>query len=552
LRQKGRDECALAHRRENMTLSGINNQLPSTSIPVKKKATSIPPASKSVSSPARSSLPILSLFGCGGRPGPYYQQETYARDAAAGDRSDGSKMQDATTDRPNLEDATADSGKPGECVADSTRQTYSGPAGTENVGVCLPKIELCKETDAGTSYRVIQEEVLPQPPGACIGIDYNCDGEITNAKLGEEMSVIDTVGNPDYAEMYPAMVWNGSEFGISWGNYSTPAGNYDIYFTRVSGEGIKIGQNTKITTCGAQTQICPGGTPISLAWNGSEYGVSWQDGRNWNEGTAEDIYFTRIDQAGIKIGDDIRITNLPSQSWYPHLVWNGNEYGLSWSELGSGIYFARLDNVGNKLTGNIELTNQSTDMPFSFIWTGSNYALSWTPGEMYFMRSDSAGNIMGNETMLPSTGYRKNRPSLAWTGTEYGLAWSDSRFWGSGTNSEIYLSKLDSNGNLTGLETRITNTDNPSDAPSLAWTGTDFGVCWEDSRDGYGYNEIYFAQISAAGEKIGEDLKLSNIVKTTQTMRLPQLVWNGDLFGACWADNREGNSKVYFVRIGCQ
>jgi len=44
-----------------------------------------------------------------------------------------------------------------------------------------------------------------------------------------------------------------------------------------------------------------------------------------------------------------------------------------------------------------------------------------------------------------------------------------------------------------GRDVRITNDASYSGFPSLAWTGSKYGVSWEDERDGN--DEIYFARI---------------------------------------------------------
>jgi hypothetical protein len=74
-----------------------------------------------------------------------------------------------TIDADGAEDVAA------ECEIGSTRQSYSGPAGTEGVGVCRPQVEKCRETEEGARWQIIQEEVLPQTE-TCNNLDDNCDG----------------------------------------------------------------------------------------------------------------------------------------------------------------------------------------------------------------------------------------------------------------------------------------------------------------------------------------------------------------------------------------
>ena len=59
-----------------------------------------------------------------------------------------------------------------------------------------------------------------------------------------------------------------------------------------------------------------------------EFGVVWGDDRDGNR----EIYFTRIDGAGNKIGGDTRLTNDTGNSDIPSLVWNGAGYAVAWND----------------------------------------------------------------------------------------------------------------------------------------------------------------------------------------------------------------------------
>jgi hypothetical protein len=91
------------------------------------------------------------------------------------------------------------------------------------------------------------------------------------------------------------MVWTGTEYGVSWTDYRD--GNHEIYFGQISAYGSKIGREVRLT-------FDPGSAlagPSSLAWAGSEYGVSWFDTR---DGTAE-LYFARIGSIDDSDGDGL-------------------------------------------------------------------------------------------------------------------------------------------------------------------------------------------------------------------------------------------------------
>ncbi|MBN1798844.1 MAG: hypothetical protein JW822_09715 [Spirochaetales bacterium] len=132
--------------------------------------------------------------------------------------------------------------------------------------------------------------------------------------------------------------------------------------------------------------------------------------------------------------------------------------------------------------------------------------------------------------------------SLVWTGTEYGVAWSDNR----DGNSEIYFTRINSSGIKQGADIRITNALDISMDTSLVCTGTEYGVAWEYLRDGN--FEIYFARINSSGVKQGADIRITNDTSASGT---PSLVYAGSEYGLAWNDNRDGigNYEIYFARL---
>lgn len=67
-----------------------------------------------------------------------------------------------------------------ECAEGTTKQTYSGSAGTQNIGVCLDQIEVC--TDG--IWQKTQEEVLPRQELEGNGLDDDCNGAVDECPEG--------------------------------------------------------------------------------------------------------------------------------------------------------------------------------------------------------------------------------------------------------------------------------------------------------------------------------------------------------------------------------
>jgi len=337
----------------------------------------------------------------------------------------------------------------------------------------------------------------------------------------------------------PSLVWTGSEYGLSWYDCSYSS---QIYFTRISAAGVKQGSDVQITNIG-------GSSSPSLVWTGMEYGVAWAHdyGRN------TDIYFARISTAGVKQDSDVRITNVTGNSVCPSLVWNGIEYGLSWNynpDFGDEIYFTRISAVGVKIGGNKRITNFDYDSKWpSLIFTGTGYGLSWVDernsleGEIYFARLNDDGTKIASDIRITNASSYSEHPSLVWTGTEYGVVWEDAR---DGIRA-IYFARISASGVKQGPDIKITNPTGVlggSFHPSLVWTGTEYGLAWQEFVDIN--HKIYFTRISPTGVKQGPNVRITN---TESDSEHSSLVWTGFEYGLAWDTFHDGNREIYFVRL---
>jgi hypothetical protein len=189
------------------------------------------------------------------------------------------------------------------------------------------------------------------------------------------------------------------------------------------------------------------------------------------------------------------------------------------------------------------------------VWTGSEYGLSWydnrdVSGEIYFthLSADSIKQAPGDVrvSFFQSASYLS---SLVWTGTGYGVAWEDWR----DSDSEIYFARLDANGAKQLVDDlRVTNAAGESGAPSLVWNPVngEYSLGWEDWRIDptpiFGNAEIYFNRISSAGAKIDvNDTRTTNAASFSEA---PSMVWGNNRYGIAWTDMR-GPTALYFKTI---
>ncbi len=371
------------------------------------------------------------------------------------------------------------------------------------------------------------------------------DAEIVDAETPDACIGTMRITNASGWSYYPSLVWTGDEYGVSWTD-TRDDGYNNIYFRRISATGVPIGTDVPITSASSDS------VESSLVWTGDEYGVSWADSRDGNY----EIYFTRISEMGIPIETDMRITNANGASYGPSLTWTGSEYGVSWQDYRDGnyeIYFKRISDTGIPIGTDVRITNANGDsVANSLVWTGSDYGVSWGDdrhansenynSEIYFRRISAIGVPIGTDVRVTNDSNWSEMPSIVWTGSDYGVSWEDNR----DGNSEIYFRRISAIGVPIGTDMRITNASGFSGAPSIVWTGSEYGVSWHYYRDGN--YEIYFKRISEAGIPIGTDIRITNASGDSGD---PSLVWTGSEYGVSWGDYRDGNYEIYFARIGC-
>jgi hypothetical protein len=382
--------------------------------------------------------------------------------------------------------------------------------------------------------------VYPLAGEPCDGRDNDCDGQVDNdaacdlscdaaEPAGDEMLV---TGHPS-TSIQPALAWNGDGYGLVWSDARD--GNLEIYFSRLDRFGeVEIGEQ-RVTNATADS------FDPSFVWTGGDYAVTWCDDRNG----PPDAYFTRLDASGAMLGGEEVLGSCYSNG-NSSLAWSGTEYGIVWVDAGSEIRFARRDAAGAAIGGDVMLSDGSgtARMPF-VVWTGSEYGVVWhdrdgsNQTQIFFTRVDATGSEAGSEVAVTSTAAPSRRPTLVWNGAGYGVAYTE----GTGGTRLIVLTRLGATGSPAGSPVTVTNGQTASSVrPRVAWTGGEYGVVWQDLRDGNG--EIYLARVDASGVEIGSEMRLTDSPADSEARAL---VWTGVEYGIAWSETPE----IRFARLGC-
>lgn len=245
---------------------------------------------------------------------------------------------------------------------------------------------------------------------------------------------------------------------------------------------------------------------------------------------------------------DVRVTSCCERSETPSIAWSGSEFALSWTEfIGSDmeIYFTRIDHTGSRTGTDLNVTAHTDNSDWSnLVWTGSEYGLAWhdtrhTDTEVYFVRVSAAGSKVGTETRVSTTSNDSLYPRMAWTGSTFGVTWEEHTMY-----TSVRFALLDADGTKIGSDTGVAGGSYTCNRPSLAWTGSEFGVAWNDGR--LGTHEIFLARLNPDGTEIGSE---SNITADDgQYSQAVSLAWTGSEFGYTWMDQRHGDWEIYFGR----
>ncbi|MDI1483576.1 hypothetical protein [Polyangium sp. y55x31] len=142
----------------------------------------------------------------------------------------------------------------GLCVPGVQAPCYSGPAGTEGVGICQSGVALCDAT--GTAFGPCTGDVLPQPEDCATPADEDCDGTINDGCLtaglwskrfgpdsAAEAVAVDTTGN---------VLLSGRFQGtVDLGGGPLTASLQDAFVTKLSPDGNHLWTRQGVSTGGA-------------------------------------------------------------------------------------------------------------------------------------------------------------------------------------------------------------------------------------------------------------------------------------------------------------
>jgi hypothetical protein len=163
--------------------------------------------------------------------------------------------------------------------------------------------------------------------------------------------------------------------------------------------------------------------------------------------------------------------------------------------------------------------------------------------EIYYKRSIDGGITWGADTRITNNIYYSSNPSVAVSGSNVHIVWEDDRDGISGIY-EIYYNHSTNGGTTWGTDTRLTNDPNMSQSACVSASGSVVNVVWVDFRTSV-QAEIYYKRSSDGGISWGTDTRLTN---DSSGSWWPSVSASGSVVHVLWMDGRNGHTDIYYKR----
>ncbi|MFA5034092.1 MAG: T9SS type A sorting domain-containing protein [bacterium] len=168
----------------------------------------------------------------------------------------------------------------------------------------------------GTNYLLTWAENTPIP------CKYENDFSVYGVRISKQGVILDSIIQiSDSNSCTSAVSFDGTNYLVV--SDSRPQ-EQNIYGTRVDKNGIVLDTSDIIISCHDSIRDKP-----SISFDGTNYLVVWQDFRNG----ASDIYGVRVNQQGTVLDSTgIVISNAPGNQLNPSVAFDGNDYLVAWQD----------------------------------------------------------------------------------------------------------------------------------------------------------------------------------------------------------------------------
>jgi hypothetical protein len=224
----------------------------------------------------------------------------------------------------------------------------------------------------GTNYVVVWNDNTA-------GINRMLAARVTPA--GAVLDAGNHIGQSGSDELYPDIVFNGSEYFAAWCHYNEP---YGVWARRVSTSAQPVGSIIIVDTTSTYKYMNP-----KVAYDGTNYLVVWPD---MPTPPNFDIFGQLISSSGTLIGNRITISDDTSSEIEVNVVFDGTKYLVAWND--SGAIVGRYVNTAGQPVGSVFPISATSGRVRCEPWVAmsdSNFMVVWA--ETVTSSKDIYGNV---------------------------------------------------------------------------------------------------------------------------------------------------------------
>ncbi len=251
-------------------------------------------------------------------------------------------------------------------------------------------------------------------------------------------------------------------------------------------------------------------------------------------------------------GANVQATFAAGRSAQSHIAWGDGKYALVWTQfaLAAHVELDLLDVDGDPRKNALTLSSPSHVGVWPTVeWTGSVFGAFWADrtdniSQLAYRAVAGDGSPPADlpvELGASESGAVPSRSQVI-AGDQQGVAWQNRNTIDG--NDEVNFRLFDAAGNATSELRPVTENLGASWFPSLAWTGSEWGVAWNDDRDGN--IEIYFTRLDATGDRLEGDRRITDAPGASFA---PSLIWTGDAYIVTWWDARADPTEMFAARL---
>jgi len=334
-----------------------------------------------------------------------------------------------------------------------------------------------------------------------------------------------------------------------WQSNGQDGSGWGVYAQRFSAEGVAVGPEWRVNTTTASSQL----EPQVAALSSGGFVVVWTD-QSGADGSSYGVYAQRYDASGVAVGLETLVnTYTSSTQQQPSVAAYTGGYVVSWSSNGNpggsgyDIYTQRFDNAGGKVGGELRVntTIASTQATPSVAARADGSHADGSSYGVYAQRYDTAGAALGGEILVNSftTGAQYEPKVAMLTGGGFVVVWrSDNQ---DGSSAGVYGQRFDAAGTKVGVEFRVNDyTSGGQYQPDvMGLPGGGFVVAFysDANPDGAGDSDAWIREYDAAGNAVDGERRVNTYVSSTQST--PSLVDLGDgNYAVAWSSyNQDGS-----------